>query len=205
MEEALGCSISSFQCCKYSYHGRLQATNCEVNQHPNLLQFNNQLSWAGRSWLNPWREGSGPAWPAPVRIFSFHLAPLHFNCTGLLPVLLWPPLSFEPEDHVTNCLLDISPLKSLIKTTNCICVLTSLLRPQIGVTLTFSSPLMYTTQNSADTVIALLRNLHQSPIFQRKTSRRSVFQRKLNRIQKLYSLAPTYLPSIISQYHPMMG
>lgn len=136
MEEALGCSISSFQCCKYSYHGRLQATNCEVNQHPNLLQFNNQLSWAGRSWLNPWREGSGPAWPAPVHIFSFHLAPLHFNCTGLLPVLLWPPLSFEPEDQVTNCLLDISPLKSLIKTTNCICVLTSLLRPQVGVTLT---------------------------------------------------------------------
>ena len=81
--------------------------------------------------------------------FQFHLAPLHFNCTGLLPVLFWPPLSFEPEDHVTNYLLDISPLKSLINTTNCICILTSLLRPQIGVTLKSSSPLVYTTQNSS--------------------------------------------------------
>ena len=133
----------------------------------------------------------------PSTYFQFHLVPLHFNCTGLLPVLLWPPLSFEPEDHITNYLLDISPVKCLINTTNCICILTSFLRPQIGVTLKFSSPLMYTTQNSSDTVIALLQNLHQPPMFQRKTSRRSVFQRKLNRIQNSLQFGP----HLSSQHH----
>lgn len=137
--------------------------------------------------------------------FQFHLAPLHFNCTGLLPVLLWPPLSFEPEDHVTNYQLDISPLKSLINTTNCICVLTSLLRPQIGVPLSPLHPLCIPLKTHQ--ILSLLCfETFTNPQFSKGKLPEGVFSKEnLIEFKTLYNLAPTYLPSIISQYHPMMG